>query len=177
MIRTIRRLTIGLALLLAPPLAAQGGADHGRPHHPGNGRAFQLLLERRAELGLSESQAERLQVIGRRLESVNGPLRERLAAERQRFLAERRAELERMSPEQRRAEFRRMRERGRPPLPPSMRPLADEMQRNIHQAMREAHAVLTPAQRARVRRMVHEERERRAPRGRGRPGVLRPSHP
>jgi hypothetical protein len=161
--KMLTRLLIACLVLGVPAsLRGQGAGrgedrwDRAEGHQPGDGHAFQLLLQHRADLGLTEQQVARLEVIGRRLEAANRPLRERLSAERERFLAERRAELERMSPEQRRAEYERMRSRGRPPLPPAMRPVADEMRENIRHAMREAHGVLTPRQRMQVRRMMRE---------------------
>jgi DNA-binding MarR family transcriptional regulator len=177
--KTLLRIWIAsLALLAAAPAAAQGGGMHPdrddtAGHQPGDGHAFRMLLERRGELGLTPAQAQRLEAIGERLEASNRPLRERLAAERQRYLAERRAQLERMTPEQRRAEFERMRHEGRPPLPPSMQPVAAEMRRNIQEAMREAHGVLTPPQRPQVRRMLREARERRGAHGGSRRGAWR----
>jgi hypothetical protein len=178
----LKRLLLAGAVLLAPAplLGQQGGVPAQEPwerdgvHHLGEGHAFQMLLERRAELSLSDQQVQRLGAIRQRLEAANAPLRERLMAERERFLAERRAQLERMSPEARRAEFARMRDQGRPPLPPSMQPLADQMRENIHGAMREAHAVLNPQQRMQVRRMMREAVGRRGMGGGGRRGGWRP---
>lgn len=153
-------------LLLLGALALPAGAVQAQtppPAEAGMERtreegAFQLLLQRRDEIGLSPAQVRRLEAIAERLERENGPLRLRLQEERRRFLEARRAELERMTPEERRAELRRMRERGAPPLPESMRPLAESMRRNIRQAMRQANGVLTPAQRMRVRQMIRGER-------------------
>jgi hypothetical protein len=170
MSKMVRYLLIMLLAAVALPGAAQSGGHPGDHLSAGERNAFQMLLDRRTELSLSQEQARRLQEIGRRLETVNGPLRERLRAERQRFLAERRAQLERMSEEERRLERERMRQHGPPPLPPGMQAITREMRQNIRVAMQEAHGVLTPPQRQRVRRMLHEARERRGEGRRGLPG-------
>ena len=143
-------LTVGMAAAAA---SAQTGPTPAR-REPGN--AFQTILARRAELGLTAEQTRRLEAIAADLEELNTPLRERLREERQRFVTHRRAELERMSPRERRAELRRMRREGRPPLPADMRPITEEMRGNIRDAAKRARDVLTPEQRGRLRAVLRE---------------------
>jgi hypothetical protein len=121
-------------------------------------RPLDLLMEVRGELGLSDAQVARLQSIAGRLEETNRPLREELLRRWQAVREERRAELMRMTPEQRQAELRRIRQQGPPPVPESLRPLVQRMRRNIAGAMREAGTVLTPEQKARARALVRERR-------------------
>lgn len=157
----VRFLAAGLMLLAAAPVAAQGGGQQpqqldGAVIEEREQRPFDLLLERRQELGLSPDQVTRLQAIAARLEETNRPLREELVRRWQAEREQRRAELMRMTPEERRAELRRLRENGPPPVPESMRPLMQRVRQNIGAAMREAGGVLTPGQKAQVRRMVGE---------------------
>lgn len=147
--------------LSALPLAAQGGVQ---PNDPGDAveqreqRPFDALMDARAELGLSDQQVSRLQAIAARLEETNRPYREQLVREWQAVREQRRQELLRMTPEERRAELQRVREQGPPPLPESLRPLAQRIRANIAGAMREAGTVLTPAQKARAREMIRARR-------------------
>jgi hypothetical protein len=151
---------VGL-LLAAAPAAAQ---DDGPPARgaemlePRDQRPFDRLMEVRGELGLSDAQVGRLRAIALRLEETNRPVREEL---QRRWLAvrqERRAELMRMTPEQRQAELRRVRQKGPPPVPESLRPLVQRMRQNVAGAMREAGTVLTPRQKARARALIRERR-------------------
>jgi len=173
---------LALLLLVAAPAAAQpGGGPHGRP---GAGveaerRPFEVLLGARRELGLTDAQVARLQGIARELRARNQPLRERLGAEVTRMRESRRAELERelrsLSPEERRARLHELMERQpRRDLPPHLRPVAEEMRRNIRQATRQAQQVLTPGQRMRARKMLGEHRERLRERRPGREREHRP---
>lgn len=169
-------------LLVAAPAAAQPG-DGARGRH-GAGveaerRPFEVLVGARRELRLTDGQVARLEGIARELRARNQPLRERLGAEVMRMRQARRAELERelrsLSPEERRARLHELRERpGRRDLPPHLRPVAEEMRRNIRQATHQAQQVLTPAQRMRARRMFGEHRERLRER---RPGAAREHRP
>jgi hypothetical protein len=150
------------ALLLgAAPAAAQDAAAPARGAEMldrREQRPLDLLMEVRGELGLSDAQVARLQSIAGRLEETNRPLREELLRRWQAVREERRAELMRMTPEQRQAELRRVRQQGPPPVPESLRPLVQRMRRNIAGAMREAGTVLTPEQKARARALVRERR-------------------
>jgi Spy/CpxP family protein refolding chaperone len=163
MMTTGRRALVALAVLAAAPAAAQvPAAPSAAPADTAGARMlrpFQRLLQRRAELGLSDAQVRRLQEIQHGLEARNAPLRQRLASERQRWVAERRAQLEAMAPEQRRAEMRRMR-RARE-VPDALRPMMAEIRQNLAAAARDARQVLTPEQRQRVGRMLREQRVER----------------
>lgn len=171
---------LAAVLLGFAPAAAQGGG--GSPAadvlDAREQRPFDLLLEARAELGLSAAQVTRLQAIAARLEETNRPLRDELVRRWQAVREERRAELMRMTPQQRRAELRRVRQQGPPPVPESMRPVVQRVRQNVAAAMHEARDVLTPEQKARARAMVREHRRGQmgpgARQGPGRPGMGRP---
>jgi len=167
----VRLLAAGLLLLAAAPVAAQAGGDPAlaaEVMEEREQRPFDLLLQARDELGLTADQVTRLQAIAARLDDTNRPLRAELARRWGEVREQRRQELLRMTPEERRAELRRIREQGPPPVPESMRPLVQRVRQNIGAAMREAGTVLTPAQKTRVREMV-----RRQQRGRLGPGARR----
>jgi hypothetical protein len=172
------------ALLAAAPAAAAAQAPDDRAPEPGGveAGAFQLLRDHRDELGITSAQAARLHEIAERLQVANQPLREQLAQRRAAFLAQRRAALVRMTPEQRRAELARIRARGGE-VPADWRPLLERMRANQRAAMGQAQAVLTLQQKARARGLVREwrqEREREraerrhAARARAHPGAPRP---
>ena len=161
----IRPLLAAAASLLVAvvPAAAQPG-----PHRqPGlealqqtEQRPLELLMQVRDELQLTDPQVAQLRQIAVRLEETNRPLRRQLVAEYGRWREQRRVELLRMTPAQRRAELRRANAAGRPPVPPPLRPLVARIHRNVRVATREAASVLTPAQRARAREMIGEHRGR-----------------
>ncbi|MFL5385948.1 MAG: hypothetical protein ACJ8GN_25815 [Longimicrobiaceae bacterium] len=159
--------------------AAPAGAQQEGPPLPGaemlerrEQQPFDRLMAVRGELGLSDGQVARLQAIAARLEETNRPVRQELLRRWQEIREERRAALMRMTPEQRQAELRRVRGQGPPPVPPRLRPLVQQMRRNIAGAMREVGTVLTPAQKARARALVRERREEMGPGRRGgRPGM------
>ena len=158
-----------LAAGAAAPLAAQPEGENPEAALRAANRPFESLMRFREELRLSEQQVARLQSIRARMEQQNAPLRERLVAQHQRWRAERRAQLERMTPEQRRAELRRV--RGQPAgqrVPADMQPLVRQMRVNIEESMHQAQGVLTAEQRLQARRIL--QRELRAAR---RPGVQR----
>jgi|GEM_PF-2225762 len=170
----IRPLLAAAALLIAvaAPAAAQPG-PHGQPGleelQQTEQRPLELLMQVRDELQLTEAQVARLRQIAGRLEETNRPLRRQLVAEYGRWREQRRVELLRMTPAQRRAELRRANAAGRPPVPLPLRPLVARIRRNVRIATHEAAAVLTPAQRARAREMVGEHRGRMG----GGPGLRR----
>lgn len=156
-------LLVAVGLLLA---AAPAGAQQEGPSPQGaemlerrEQQPFDRLMAVRGELGLSDAQVARLQAIAARLEETNRPVRMELLRRWQEVREERRAELMQMTPEQRQAELQRVREQGPPPVPPRLRPLVQQMRRNIAGALREAGGVLTPAQKARARELVRERRE------------------
>ena len=160
--RSSRLVALAAGLLLAAaPAAAQ---DDGPPVRGAEllerreQRPLDRLMEVRGELELSDAQVRRLQSIAARLEETNRPLREELVRRWQAVREERRAALMRMTPEQRQAELRRVREQGPPPVPESLRPLVQRMRGNIGAAMREAGTVLTPRQKARARALMRERR-------------------
>lgn len=175
-------LAVALALAAAAPAAAQQpGAAPGREQAPpalreqAERRAFEALLRHRAELELSEQQVRQIEAIGRRLQEQNAPLRQRLVEEARRWREERRAQLERLTPEQRREELRRMRgRRGQAPVPEAMQPLVRQMRLNINEAMHQARGVLTAEQRLRAEQVLRRQlRDSRRPGMRG-PGMRRP---
>lgn len=162
----MRHLTLALAMLLllaaAPAAAQQGGgvrAPAAEAVDEQEDRPFDLLMQARAELGLSDEQVARLREIAVRLERANQPLRERLQMQTVRFREQRRAELERMTPAERRAELRRVRQEGPPPLPPAMRAVVFRMRQNIAASRREAARVLTPEQKERARVLIQRYRQ------------------
>jgi hypothetical protein len=130
-------------------------------------RPFDALMDVRAELQLSDAQVSRLQGIAARLEATNRPLREELLRRWHAFREQRRAELLRMTPEQRQAELARVRAQGRPPVPDELRPLVQRIRGNVAGARREAGTVLTPRQKARARQLLRERRQDRLQNGRG----------
>jgi hypothetical protein len=128
--------------------------------------AFEALLRHREQLALSDQQVQRLQEIRTRLEEQNAPLRQRLVEEQ----AVRRAQLERMSPEERRAELRRLRQAGGAQrVPEALQPTVRQMRLNINEAMHQAQGVLTAEQRLRARELLAARA--RAMRPAARPGV------
>ncbi|HEX5871065.1 MAG TPA: hypothetical protein VFY65_11640 [Longimicrobium sp.] len=134
-------------------------------------RAFDVLLNNRTQLQLSEQQVRQIETIRQRLEQQNAPLRARLAEEHQRFQAERRAQVERMSADERRAELRRLRREGRPAVPESLQPTVRQMRLNINEAMHQAQGVLTAEQRLRAQGLLRAQIQRaRRPGMRGHPG-------
>jgi len=174
-VRQLFAAVAGLLLAAAPAMAQPGGGGPGEVLEQRERRPFDQLMEARGELGLSDAQVRRLQAIAGRLEETNRPLREELLRRWQAVREARRAELMRMTPGERQAELRRIREQGPPPVPESLRPLVQRMRRNIAGAVREAGTVLTPGQKARARALMRERRQGRMGqgmrRGAGRPGL------
>lgn len=166
---TLFRSVLALALLALPAVATAqpAGPPRGAPprevvHDRHGGRAFAMLLRERERLALTDEQVRRLDTIRRRLEARNAPLREKLRREHARFVAQRREQLSRLTPDERRDTLRALREQRRrgdgPGLPPAMRPLAVEMRGNIRAAMEEAQGVLTDEQKQRARELLRERR-------------------
>jgi hypothetical protein len=174
--RITARWALALAFAAAPLGAVTAGAQAPRPAAapapaPPEAGALELLSSHREELGITDAQAQRLREIALRLQAQNQPLREQLARRRADFLAQRRATLMRMTPEQRRAELARIRASGGE-VPADWRPLLEQIRANQHEAMGEAQAVLTVQQKVRARALVQQWRQdrelmrasRRAPR-------------
>jgi Spy/CpxP family protein refolding chaperone len=168
----IRPLLIAAASLLVA--VAPAAAQPGPGEQPGlqelqetEQRPLELLMRVRDELQLTDPQVARLREIAGRLEEANRPLRRQLVMEYGRWREQRRGELLRMTPAERRAELSRANAAGRPPVPPPLRPLVARIHGNIRGAMREAASVLTPAQRARAREMIGERRGGRMGGGQG----------
>ncbi len=142
-------------------------------------RPFALLLENRAQLGLTSEQVRRLETIRNRLEEQNRPLREQLRTARQRLMEQRRAEMQKLTPEQRRERMRQMRQQrepgdGRPgmALPPELRPIAERLRANTDRAAEEARDVLSVEQRVRARELARTRmQQRREEMRRRRPGA------
>ena len=140
-------------------------------------RAFDMLLNHRTQLQLTEQQVRQLEGLRTRLEQQNTPLRARLVEEHQRVQAERRAQLERMSADQRREELRRLRRDGRPGVPESLQPTVRQMRLNINEAVHQAQGVLTAEQRLRAQSLLRGQMQRaRRPAVRGPQGARRPRH-
>ncbi|HEU4884272.1 MAG TPA: hypothetical protein VFT45_18600 [Longimicrobium sp.] len=138
-------------------------------------RAFDMLLNHRTQLQLSEQQVRQLESIRGRLEQQNAPLRARLVEEHQRVQAERRAQLERMSAEQRREELRRLRRDGRPGVPEALQPTVRQMRLNINEAVHQAQGVLTAEQRLRAQTLLRAQMQRaRRAEAQGQQGRRRP---
>jgi hypothetical protein len=164
-------LALGMAAGSAPLAAQPTGLED--PALREAERPFASLMRHRAELGLTDEQVGRLQAIRAELETRNGPLRRQLMQQHQRWREERRAQLERMSPTERRAELRRLRERpAEQRVPADMQPVVRQMRVNLDEAMGRAQGVLTAEQRVRARAILRRElREQREARPRPRPGV------
>ena len=176
---------LAVAIVLAAPLPALSqvpgqrspgrGAEMRQPEH----RPFELLLENRAQLGLTDEQVRRLEAIRNRLEEQNRPLREQLRTARERLMEQRRAEMQKLAPEQRRERMRQMRQRrdpgdGRPrmALPSELRPIAERLRANTERAAEEARDVLSVEQRIRARELARTRmQQRREEMRRRRPGV------
>lgn len=138
-------------------------------------RAFDMLLNHRTQLQLTEQQVRQLEGLRTRLEQQNAPLRARLVEEHQRVQAERRAQLERMSADERRAELRRLQREGRPGVPESLQPTVHQMRLNINEAVHQAQGVLTAEQRVRAQSLLRSQIQRaRRPGVRGQQGARRP---
>jgi DNA anti-recombination protein RmuC len=176
------RYMVALSVLAAAPLAAQQSPRPGAEGQPGRRweqgpgherRApFQRLIEHRQQLELTDAQVARLQAIGARLEEQNRPLVAQLQQQRERFMEQRRAQMEKLSPEQRRDTLRALRTAGRRrEIPDAMRPPMEQMRRNIHAAREEVQGVLTPQQKERARELMREGR-----RGEGRRGGMKGGH-
>lgn len=120
---------------------------------------FAALLEHRQELGLTEEQVGQLGEIGRSLQEQNRPLRARLLALRQQYVAVRLEQVRRLTPEARRDTLRRLRtERKARTMPPELLPVVEEMRENTRRAMMEAQGVLSDAQKERARDLLRERR-------------------
>ena len=167
------RYTLAFVLLAAAPVAAQTGRgdttrgarwERGAAHRDAR-PAMEKLVALRQELQLSDAQVVRLQEIGRRLEERNAPFRAQLAAQREQYKEERRAQMEKLTPEQRRDTLRQLRERrGRREIPQAMRAPMERMKENLRAAMQEAQGVLTPQQKERARQLMAESRQARGDR-------------
>lgn len=154
--------------------AREAGA-HAALRQDAERRAFDVLLNHRTQLQLTEQQVRQLEGLRTRLEQQNAPLRARLMEEHQRVQAERRAQLERMSPDERRAELRRLQREGRPGVPQTLQPTVRQMRINISEAVHQAQGVLTAEQRLRAQSLLRSQMQRaRRPGVRGHQGPRRP---
>jgi hypothetical protein len=109
------------------------------------------LIRNRVELQLTDEQVSRLEQVDARMRERNRPYVQRLIELRHGSHFEPHARREEMTAEQR-AEFdRRVAE---------VRPLLDRIHENNRAAMKEVGAVLNPEQKARLRVMLRESRER-----------------
>lgn len=152
--------------------ASGEGTRQVRAHAPfrpdAERRAFDMLLNHRTQLELTEQQVRQLEDLRTRLEQQNAPLRARLLEEHGRVQAERRTRLERMSADERRAELHRLQREGRPGVPESLQPTVRQMRLNINEAVHQAQGVLTAEQRLRAQSLLRSEMQRaRRPGARG----------
>ena len=148
-----RYLWLALLLACAPaPLAAQGpGPGPETRHHKPMHGPVEKLLQNRSELRLSDEQVSRLEQIDARMRDRNRPYVQRLIELRRSSHFDPHRRREEMTPEQR-AEFdRRVAE---------VRPLLEKIHQNNWAAMKEVGSVLNPEQKARVREMLRDSRER-----------------
>lgn len=184
----------GLALVAAlaiVPLSVDAqtprGAERAQQSVRMQGQApLALLLEQRAELGLTAEQVSRLEAIQEEVRQKNAPLMDQMRASGAFPGGQRmRQRAEAMTPEQRGAMREQMRERraagaagqraerGRPmqgqrQLPEELRPLMQQIQQNNRAALEQVRAVLTVEQQARARQLVEQRRgEPRGTRGSG----------
>lgn len=160
---------VALLLALPAPVLAQrtdapAPGDHAaRMQH--RGRApFALFLEHRAELGLTDAQVARLEEISRRLHERNEPHVQRLREAGLPTRLEDRRSLRELSVEER----QQLRQRVE-----AMKPTLQEMRKNRRDAAREAKAVLSEEQQARVRELLKARRGEH-PREKGRHRGKRP---
>lgn len=165
---------IVFAFVALPSLApAQEGGELAR-ELAGSG-PVDLLLERRADVGLSAPQVERLQAVRDELAERNRPLLAELLRIRQEVRGMD-APIGEATPEERALFRSRVAE---------ARPLLERVRLNNRRAMQRVGAILTPQQRVRVRERLRDgwqrggtvrprpplrERSRTRPRGRGRGG-------
>lgn len=161
----IAPIALALAVIAgAPDAAAQ--ARHA-PEAPGQGPPgpFELLVEHRAELGLTDRQVAEIEEIRVEVETANRPLVSRLVGMR-REMAARRAPRE-MSPRER-AQFRsRIR---------VARPYMERIRANNEAAMLRVREVLSDEQRAALRRLVQQRRPAGVAPHAGPPGARGPGH-
>jgi len=149
------RLALALALLALPASAlaqqpgrglgmgpgAGMGPGMGQPHDP-----VATLLARKAELGLTDDQVKQLQALQKQLQEKNGPLIEKMQAERAAMLQQRQQHWQ------------------------QMRPIADEIRENNRAAGDRIHQILTPEQQLKLHDLRRAQRGGRM----GAPGVNRP---
>lgn len=140
-VTTVLSLTIGV-------VPAAGQARQAAPAPPsGMPGPFELLVEHRAALGLTDTQVAQIEAIRREVEASNRPLVSRLVGMR-REMAPRRAPREMSQRE--RAQFRsRIR---------VARPYLERIRENNEAAMLRVREVLSEEQRAALRRLVRQRR-------------------
>lgn len=150
------------AALAVAPLAAEAQVRPGAQHQQGERplAPFALILEERAQLGLTAEQVARIEAIQQRLQAQNAPLLEQLRAsgawEGMRGTV--------MRPEQRERMRQQMQERQRN-LTPEQR---EQMRRQMRERMQDRQRALRPEQREEMRQRMQERRQ--APEGTARGG-------
>lgn len=161
----MKRLRSLLLLVFALAVPAAALAQKGPPER-GDGREHrgpvEMLLRDRAELGLSEDQVQRLQVVKRQMEEKNRPMVTELLRIRREVDFPQRTRPEEMTPAQREA-FQRHIEQARP--------LLDQIHRNNREAMKSVGDILTAEQKAKIRVKIEERDKGRDGRRRGDRGV------
>ena len=141
---------LGLLLLAIPrPMDAQTG-DPADPFSPGANSPVQMLLDHRDEMGLTARQVARLEVIQGRVEERNRPLVQRFLEMRRRWERQRPADWQTLTPARR----RQIQERFQSGIREESRALREQVQANHRAAMLEVRALLTIAQRQRLRTLL-----------------------
>ena len=128
---------------------AQAEADTDSVLSPRNG-PIRMLLDRREQMGLTAEQVARLEAIQARVEERNSAPVQRFMEIRRRWERERPADWRRLPPARR----REIRERFQSAIREESRGLGEQVQRNNQEAMLQVRAVLTEAQRQRLRRFL-----------------------
>ncbi|MBX6366128.1 MAG: Spy/CpxP family protein refolding chaperone [Gemmatimonadetes bacterium] len=140
--RHVNRMLLALGLLALPAAvsAQRPGGPGGRGMMMMRGDPVAMILEHKADLGLTDEQVTKLQDVQKRLEEQNKPLREQ------------------MQKEMNGASFRDLTDEQREKL----RPVFEGLRENSRKAMDEAREILTPEQRDKMRDLMPM---RRGPRG------------
>jgi hypothetical protein len=110
-----------------------------------------MLLDRREQMGLTAEQVARLEAIQARVEERNRTPVQRFLEIRRRWQEERPANWRSLPPARR----REIQERFQGAIREESRGLGEQVQRNNREAMLEVRAVLTEAQRERLRRLLN----------------------
>jgi hypothetical protein len=162
---TVLTMAAGLAVVAVPVVAQVGQEVRERP-------AFQsrmqypstLLLEKRAELGLTAEQVRQIEAIQERVRAENAPRLEQMRAARGDRPDRPVRGMRDLSATERQQLREQMRDRAE-----TLRPIQQQVRETNRAAGEEIHALLTEAQRAQLLELRHERRAefRRGARGGG----------